>query len=667
MMEGGDFYIFDGPEPWGPWTTVAHYDDWLNAGGGCGLSYGFSNKWTSSDGLTMWLIWACHCGCNYHDQFNLIRATLTAAATNCGDSNCDTGECQTCPQDCLISQCLDDGYCSQGLQNGDENCGNSPIDCACTGSDLCCSNQCITPACSQNLDCGTNLCKTYTCSNPGTCSASCSSQDITACSGPTTSDGCCPPGCDEANDIDCTQLIISNLWVFSGLPYEWDTLAVGKDVYIDRTITYSTIPSKYLNLQYLKTANDDKQSSGSSFLSFVVSQPVTVYVAHDDRITTKPSWMSSFTDTGDDIESTDFPRSVFSQDFPTGTVTLGGNGGSSASSMYSVIVEGSGQTTPTCGDTNCDTGECNTCPGDCSFNECCPDGTCNNGETCSTCDQDCGACPISGACNDIVLLMHFDNQAEYGETPSHFYDFSGNGYNGSCSGSSCPTLNPSGRFGGAYDFDDTDDFIDLGSDFYDTTDEYTITAWVNASALEGYIYAKRSDTKPFQSSLYVEDDGRLTAYIGSVNFPQTQNPVIQTGKWQFVTMTKSGTSVHFYVDGQAVATVNPTTSGDETDSTNPAYIGSRYQARSQHFFSGMIDEFAIWNRTLTTQEIRDLYNSGAAISCEVQYHRADTNRNCIIELDELLAFINRWKVSSLDVPMTELMEAIGLWNSGTGC
>jgi hypothetical protein len=49
------------------------------------------------------------------------------------------------------------------------------------------------------------------------------------------------------------------------------------------------------------------------------------------------------------------------------------------------------------------------------------------------------------------------------------------------------------------------------------------------------------------------------------------------------------------------------------------------------------------------------------------YHRADTNRDGCIDLDELLAFMKRWKVSSQDVPMPELMEAIGLWNAGTGC
>jgi hypothetical protein len=49
------------------------------------------------------------------------------------------------------------------------------------------------------------------------------------------------------------------------------------------------------------------------------------------------------------------------------------------------------------------------------------------------------------------------------------------------------------------------------------------------------------------------------------------------------------------------------------------------------------------------------------------FHRADTNENNCIETSELLSFVDRWKISSKDVPMLELMEAIGLWKAGEGC
>ncbi len=41
------------------------------------------------------------------------------------------------------------------------------------------------------------------------------------------------------------------------------------------------------------------------WFSFDAKQDVIVYVAHDDKITTKPSWLSSFTDTGDNLVTTD--------------------------------------------------------------------------------------------------------------------------------------------------------------------------------------------------------------------------------------------------------------------------------------------------------------------------------------------------------------------------
>jgi uncharacterized protein DUF4185 len=65
--------VFDAPEPWGPWTTVAYYDNWGGFGAGEELGYNFSNKWTSSDGLTMWMDFSA----GGLDSFNLVKATLT--------------------------------------------------------------------------------------------------------------------------------------------------------------------------------------------------------------------------------------------------------------------------------------------------------------------------------------------------------------------------------------------------------------------------------------------------------------------------------------------------------------------------------------------------------------------------------------------------------------
>jgi hypothetical protein len=48
------------------------------------------------------------------------------------------------------------------------------------------------------------------------------------------------------------------------------------------------------------------------------------------------------------------------------------------------------------------------------------------------------------------------------------------------------------------------------------------------------------------------------------------------------------------------------------------------------------------------------------------FHRADTDKDGKIDMSELLAFLKRWKLSSRDVPIREVMEAIALWRSGKG-
>jgi hypothetical protein len=149
----------------------------------------------------------------------------------------------------------------------------------------------------------------------------------------------------QVNYSFVAQLIISNLTVVSGREYEvmYNGLQNGASVYIDRTYTYNSVPQWLKGSTYIKTANHDKGSSGDSFLSFDVNQNATIYVAHDDRSTIKPSWMNSFTDTGDNIVTTDTTLSLFAKDFPAGTVTLGGN---EAISMYSVIIVGQGSDLP---------------------------------------------------------------------------------------------------------------------------------------------------------------------------------------------------------------------------------------------------------------------------------------------------------------------------------
>ena len=71
----GGLGIFDAPEPWGPWTTVAYYDDWLNFG--YSPSYHIaSQKWMSSDGKDFTMVWSSS------DRWNTLRGHLELSSSD---------------------------------------------------------------------------------------------------------------------------------------------------------------------------------------------------------------------------------------------------------------------------------------------------------------------------------------------------------------------------------------------------------------------------------------------------------------------------------------------------------------------------------------------------------------------------------------------------------
>lgn len=118
--------------------------------------------------------------------------------------------------------------------------------------------------------------------------------------------------------------------------YVWASLTSGTNVYIDRSYTYSTIPSAYQGFKVLQTANDDKTSMGDAFISFNIDQSVTGYVAHANNGTGLPSWLTSWANTGNSVVTTDRTLFVYKKDFSAGTVVLGGNEG--GDSMYTVFI-----------------------------------------------------------------------------------------------------------------------------------------------------------------------------------------------------------------------------------------------------------------------------------------------------------------------------------------
>ena len=56
---------------------------------------------------------------------------------------------------------------------------------------------------------------------------------------------------------------------------------MGKALYIDRSSTFTSVPGAYLGLDYLRTANDDKNGTEVPLVTFDVDHAITVYSVLD--------------------------------------------------------------------------------------------------------------------------------------------------------------------------------------------------------------------------------------------------------------------------------------------------------------------------------------------------------------------------------------------------
>ncbi|MGH9326031.1 MAG: DUF4185 domain-containing protein [Terriglobia bacterium] len=76
----GAMGLFDAPEPWGPWTTIAYYNNWGHFGRREALGVDFPTKWISLDGKTLWAVFSggrLKPTDDMLDGFNLVKLTLT--------------------------------------------------------------------------------------------------------------------------------------------------------------------------------------------------------------------------------------------------------------------------------------------------------------------------------------------------------------------------------------------------------------------------------------------------------------------------------------------------------------------------------------------------------------------------------------------------------------
>lgn len=199
----------------------------------------------------------------------------------------------------------------------------------------------------------------------------------------------------------------------------------------------------------------------------------------------------------------------------------------------------------------------------------------------------------------------------FGPTASTLLDRSGRNNHGTLTNMDQSTdWVQSGGYG-ALDFDGTNDFVSLGnSSTLNPTTAISLSCWVRYSASLPIWCMGRDDAtlgRSFALGVRANTDRVLSLQINGAQTIASSVAVAQN-IWTHLAISGSpGFGYRAYQDGVQTGSATWTTPANTTGSTT---IGARTYAGFQGYWTGQIDDAAIWSRALTPTEIRQLYTRG---------------------------------------------------------
>ncbi len=213
----------------------------------------------------------------------------------------------------------------------------------------------------------------------------------------------------------------------------------------------------------------------------------------------------------------------------------------------------------------------------------------------------------------LVLYLPFDEGSG-----NIAYDKSGNGNNGTLLDASStnadgnrPPQWVAGKVGGALSFDGVDDYVEVtgmtAKNALTYTQPFTISVWVKVSDIARRQIIQRAASANDRIFLLIESNRAvLGLYDGTVWTKVQSGAIISTNTWYHIVGVHRGNKVlEVWANGEKY--ISSSTLGYGYPWIN-IRIGS-YSYYNNDWFQGIIDKIRIYNRALSDQEIKALYEA----------------------------------------------------------
>ena len=199
------------------------------------------------------------------------------------------------------------------------------------------------------------------------------------------------------------------------------------------------------------------------------------------------------------------------------------------------------------------------------------------------------------------------------------HDFSGNGKHGTAHSLTYST----DRFGnanGAASFNGASSYVEIidGSSF-NMGNDISLSAWINPASFQPAYAQIFSKSRSVSSGWTLEQEDtvnnkfRLACSLKSSVVYYSSSIQLVSNAWNHLVITKRNTTINAYLNNILSATDKSITGPVQSNGNLPLTLGAWNSAYTKpasgllHFYNGLLDEMRIYNRTLSTIEISQLY------------------------------------------------------------
>lgn len=141
-----------------------------------------------------------------------------------------------------------------------------------------------------------------------------------------------------------------------------------------------------------------------------------------------------------------------------------------------------------------------------------------------------------------------------------------------------------------------------------TSSAWSFSVWVKPADLTSTYAIMGCDTNSgVRQFLFCINSAGLYFERTGTTVPLNTTTGLSSG-WNHIVVTYDGTKITGYVNTTQNAQNNMVALPSSTNALN---FGRREYPGSNYYWNGAMDEFAFWNKVLTTDEISELYASGA--------------------------------------------------------